>query len=156
MGSSFSATSGTYYNYANSLKLTYNVSPAWSYCGHYMIIGGGNDGWTKVAHNFSEFTYFSFWVRANTTATNPKGLKIEIHDFADVGNGEPFYVITMDSANPITTSWKQYKIPLSSFKDWDSVVLDKTKIQEIVFNIEWVNAANSVGTIYIDGIQFEK
>jgi len=153
---SFAAASGTYHNYQRGLRLIYDVSPTGSYSYCSTFVGGGSDRWQKIPHDFSDYNYISFYIRADSSTRNPEGIKIELHDFSGVGAGEPFYTIGMNDANDITTSWKKFKIPLSSFKDWDNIVLDKSRISEIVFAFEYWNAADKTGRVYIDEVQFEK
>ncbi len=151
---SFSSTAGTFHNSPNGLKIDYTVNIMWSYGATFTIFGGGDNGWTKIAHDFSNYNYISFWIKAESDTKNPQGIKIELHDF--VGGSEPFYVIDWWGANPITTEWKQYIIALEDFKDWEDNALDKSRISELVFTFEWANSADSIGTVYIDDVQFTK
>ncbi len=150
-----SVSTSEYHNAANGLKISYTVPNGGNYTYVSFAVGGGNDGWQKIQHNFSQYTNLSFWVRASSATTNPQGIKVELHDFLGTGTGEPFYVIAYNGANQITTTWKKFTIPLTAFMDWASVPLDKTRIAELVFTFENGNAAYKTGTIFIDEIQFE-
>jgi len=140
-----------------SLKLDYDVSVQDSYAGYYSKLGVSISPPPQA--NLSAYTAVSFWARAEGGVNNPQGFKVELHDYTPpLANGEPFYQIAYyDTANQLTTSWRKYTIPLASFKDYSSTVLDKTRVAELVFTIEWSNVeyGHEVGTMYIDDVKFE-
>ncbi len=151
---SYSFSSSIYNKFPNSLKLDYDVSVGNSWAALYGILGGGATGWTKLPHNFSNYDLLSFYIKAESTNKNPCGIKIELHDYINPQN-QPFYKIEKDSSTNIKTNWQQFKISLSDFKNSTSTPLDKTCIQEIVFTFENSNVSNTIGTVYIDDVQFE-
>lgn len=146
-----------YFNlHPNGLKLNYNVNAGTSYAYYFMIPGGGEDGWTKANRDLSAYQDFSFSIRAESQAKNPCGIKAEVKDYSENGTGEPFYVITNSASRHIRTNWQKFSIALSNFRDFDSVKLDPSRVQELVFTFENGNASNKIGTVYIDEIQFEE
>ena len=166
---SFAALSDANHTSLNALKYDYDVHLPGSYIAAFFIFGGGytddtvekpdKGGWLKVSQNLSAFNYITFWARAGNDATNPTGFKVELHDFSGVGTGEPFYTISWSGdSQHLTTNWQKYKIPLSYFADFDSIILDKTRVSEMVFTIEYYNTptGKEIGTMYIDDVQFEK
>jgi len=143
---SHSFISGQYVSPPNALESSYNVtSDAWG--GQFIIFGGGEDGWTEIPHNLSDYNYLSMYVKAKTDAENPKKVKIEIID----SSGTPYWVRLTN----IPTNWYQYTIPLDLF-----VGLNKTTIKKmtIVYEQAIIDAAggSKKGVLYIDNIQFKK
>ena len=132
----FTSASGTYNSYANGLWSQFSVSGTWG--GHFIQFGGGANGITAVSHDFSEFNYFSFYIKAESAAGNPKTIKIELQDN---------WANRIYWATGITTGWQCYKIRLTDF-----LGLDKTTIKQLNF----VYGGSPYGGVYIDDVQFEK
>ncbi len=164
---SFASISDTQHAALNALKYDFDVSTPDSYAAAFFIFGGGytddtvekpdKGGWIKVPQNFNSFHSITFWARAESDAKNPFGFKVELHDFLGTGTGEPFRAINLNASNHLTAIWQKYTISFDSFKDYSDIVLDKTRIAEMVFTLEYWNTASNreIGTIYIDDVQFE-
>lgn len=164
---SFAPLTDASHTCTNALKFNFDVSAVGSYAAAYFIFGGGytdntvekpdKGGWIKVPQDFSAYNYITFWARGESDTSNPTGFKVELHDFTGIGTGEPFYVITPGASNHLTATWQKYSIPLSSFKDWDSTVLNKSVVAELTFTIEYWNTpgGKEIGAMYIDDVQFE-
>jgi hypothetical protein len=134
-----------------SLRSTYKVpnlaEPNNNWCGMFMLLGGGADGWTAQECDLSSFDRLSFWVRAASDAGNPKRFKIELL-FGTEGKAG-FYVDT------ITSSWQKMIIPLSSL-----VGLDRSCIKQIniIYEREVIQSmdGSTAGVLFFDELQFEK
>lgn len=172
---SFSASqadAGEYHAYPYGLKFDFGLLYSNSYAYVWNIFGGGNAdanlapvtkplemGNIPVPHDFSQFTYLTFWARASSgTTQNPAGFKVELKDDLDrpVGAGTPFYVIKYNGSNPLTPEWQKYTLGLTDFRDYNGVALHKAGISQITFTVEGGNSITVGGTIYIDEVQFEK
>jgi len=141
----YSIATSIYHNAPNSLLSEYDVTRGWA--GVSKIFGGGTDGWTAITHNFSAYDKLTFWVKAKQDNENPNEMKIELAD--SIGN-------KFKRISGITIDWKKFSIPLQNFVDdfWNS--LDKTVIKQLNYIYEDWRAANKVGGVYIDDVQFEK
>jgi len=143
---SFTTTSGNYISSPSALESTYNVAGLNDWGGQFIIFGGGADGWTEIPHNFSDFNYLSFYVKAKSIIENPKVLKVEIVDSSKTCS---------QVVQGITTNWQNFRIPLSQFAG-----LDKSSIKKITFVYERWRIDGAVGSrwgaLYIDNLQFEK
>lgn len=140
-----SFTTNEYVSLPSALESTYNVtSDSWG--GQFIIFGGGEDGWTEIPHDFSDYNYVIVWIKAKSATKNPKILKVEIVD-----NSKTCYVIL----RKITTSWQRYPIPLSAFDG-----LNKKNLRKMTFVYEdWRidgDGGSRTGVLYMDDIQFEK
>jgi len=152
---SYSLIDSDYKDYANAMYVPYNVNPGWA--GIYIIFGGGNDmndtmeipskaGWISVTHDFSEYNYISFYIKAQGITYNPKAIKLELVDSVATRVG---------LAANITTSWTYKKISLNVF-----IGLNKAAIKQLnfIFSDTLIAQYNGskTGAIYIDKVQFEK
>ena len=140
-----SFTTNEHVSLPSALESTYNVtSDSWG--GQFIIFGGGEDGWTEIPHDFSDYNYVIVWIKAKSATKNPKILKVEIVD-----NSKTCYVIL----RKITTSWQRYPIPLSAFDG-----LNKKNLRKMTFVYEdWRidgDGGSRTGVLYMDDIQFEK
>lgn len=144
---SFTSTSGNYLSPPCALESIYNATSANPYGGQYIIFGGGADGWTEIPHDFSDYDYVSFYVKAKSENENPKVLRIEIVDSSNTN-----FVRTRDK---ITTNWQRYLIPLSEFAG-----LDKSTIKKMTFVYEREeidkDEGSRQGVLYIDDLWFGK
>ena len=144
-----------------SMLSQYTVNPGWA--GHDFIFGGGNTddsiatvahpekmGWIAVAHNFSNFNYLKFSVRALDSTHNPVVLRIELVD-----NSGTRYV----RKTSVTTDWAEWSIGIGALNNEFSG-LDRASIKQVnIVYEDWVIAGfngNKVGSIYIDDIRFEQ
>jgi len=142
-----SFTTDEYVSSPGALASSYNAtSDPWG--GQFIIFGGGNDGWTEIPHNFSEYNYVTVWIKAKSATENPKILKVEVVDRAS----PPFLAVYLKK---MTTSWQRYAIPLSAFAG-----LNKKNISKMTFVYEdWRiqnEGGSKTGVLYIDDLQFEK
>lgn len=144
-----------YNNYANGLKLEYDVSGASDhYCGYYSIFGGGSDWSTGKPYDFSDYSKLTLWLKSGAGST-PAVVKIELKDRTDPAF--PTAEIPNDTTTPavlISTTWTKYTINLSSF----SLSLDTTIIQQFTITLTYDDCGpgNRIGTLYFDEIQFEE
>lgn len=136
----------------NSLQLNYNVNAGSSYAFYFMILGGGSDGVTKLPKDLRNYDSYSFNIKAVSPALNPCGIKVEIHDYINP-SAQPFYRYLDNGITHITPIWQKFSTSLTNFKNVGT--LDKSKIQELAFTFENANVSNSIGTVYVDEIQFE-
>jgi len=144
---SFTTTSGNYISFPSALESTYNVAGSNDWGGHFIILGGGNDGWTGIPHNFSGYGYVNLWIKAKADTENPKVVKIEIVD----RDSPPFPYALLTN---ITTTWKFYPVPLSGLSG-----LDKSRIKKVTFvyergRIDTFGGSRS-GALYIDDLRFD-
>ena len=142
-----SFTTNEYVSSPGALESTYDVtSNSWG--GQFIIFGGGEDGWTEIPHDFSDYNYVIVWIKAKSAAENPKILKVEMVDRAT----PPFLAVYLKK---MTTSWQRYAIPLSAFAG-----LNKKNISKMTFVYEdWRiqnEGGSKTGVLYIDDLQFEK
>ncbi|MBN1899214.1 MAG: gliding motility-associated C-terminal domain-containing protein [Spirochaetes bacterium] len=142
-----------YVSSPNSLNLSYSLTLG-NYAYYFMVLGGGKDLWSKVDHNLSRYKLISFHARAESTNKNPKGIKVEVHHKIEL-DGQPFYKILTNASKHLETSWQQFKIDLTNFKDFSLNDLNMTQINEVVFTFEEGNAIVNSGSVYIDDILFE-
>ncbi len=144
-----SFTTDVYRSSPYALESTYDVtSDSWG--GQFVIFGGGENGWTEIPHDFSNYNYVSVWIKAKSATENPKILKVEVVD----RTSPPFPAVYLT----ITTSWYRYRIPLSAFAG-----LNKKNLRKMTFvyerdGIGGIDAAGGSrqGVLYIDDMQFEK
>ncbi len=144
-----SFTTDVYRSSPCALESTYDVtSDSWG--GQFIIFGGGEDGWTEIPHDFSDYNYVIVCIKAKSAAENPRMLKVEMVD-----RTSPPYP---DLHLTITTGWYRYAIPLSAFSG-----LNKKNLRKMTFVYErdgkaGIDAAGGsrTGVLYIDDIQFEK
>lgn len=120
-------------------------------------VGGGDDAWKKIPHDFSGYTAISFYVYGSE---EKNGIKVELHDFKGQGAGEPFKSIPAggeisDPMGPFGKTWKKYTIPFTSFKNYSAVAVDPARIAEISFSLDYWNTVPAAGSVYLDEIQFE-
>lgn len=142
-----SFTTDEYISSPGALASSYNAtSDPWG--GQFIIFGGGNDGWTEIPHNFSDYNYVTLWIKAKSATENPKILKVEVVDRTN----SPFPSVYLKK---MTTTWQEYVIPMSAFAG-----LDKKNIKKITFVYEdWRiqnEGGSKTGVLYIDNLQFEK
>jgi len=156
MDFSYSFTTNEYVSSPGALESTYDVtSDSWG--GQYIIFGGGEDGWTEIPHDFSDYNYVSFYVKTKSATENPKILKVEMVDRPN----PPFPAVYLKK---MTTSWgEKYVISLSWFSyvlEGVTYKLDKSRIKKMTFVYEdWRiqdEGGNETGVLYIDNLQFEK
>ena len=139
----FTSVSGTYKTYPNGLHSTYNVVSGWA--GVYMIFGGGDTGFIAMPHDFSAYSYLTFYIRAESGGRNPRKIKLELSD----GNDRIYWF------NGVTTSWQKVSIPLSSFPGLNKSAIKQLNIIYDRFPI-WDIGGSQIGGVYIDEVQFEK
>lgn len=149
MDFSYSFTTDVYRSSPCALESSYDVtSNSWG--GQFIIFGGGADGWVEIPHDFSDYDYVSLYVKAKSETENPKVIKVEIVDRANL----PFPTVYIPN---ITTSWQRYLIPLSGFANPG---LDKSTIRKMTFVYEdWKiqkEEGNKQGVLYIDDLRFGK
>ena len=141
-----SFTTDEYVSSPGALASSYNAtSEPWG--GQFIIFGGGNDGWTEIPHNFSEYNYVIVWLKAKSATENPKILKVEMVDRAS----SPYPAVFL---RKISTDWQRYAIPLSAFAG-----LNKNNISKMTFVYEAsrinTDGGNKTGVLYIDNLQFQ-
>lgn len=99
-----SFTTDEYISSPGALASSYNAtSDPWG--GQFIIFGGGNDGWTEIPHNFSDYNYVTLWIKAKSATENPKILKVEVVDRTN----SPFPSVYLKK---MTTTWQEYVIPM--------------------------------------------
>jgi len=143
-----------YNDYANGLKLEYDVSGGSSqYAGYYSIFGGGDTWDIGKPHNFSRYGKITLYLKSEA-GTEPDNVKIELKDRAS--SPYPTAKIPDDTieGTAISSTWTKYTLDLSSF----SPSLDETIIQQFTVTLTYddCGAGNRTGTLYFDEIQFEK
>jgi hypothetical protein len=141
---SFYSFAGGYHDYPNGLYGYYSVTDG-SWSGMYIKFSGGASGDTAMPHDFSEFNFLTFQIKALLASNNPKTIKVELQD----ASGTRVYWIT-----DIMPDWTRYSIPLTSFSG-----LDKTTIKQLNFvydgTVILAAGGNIEGGIFMDEIQFE-
>ena len=137
------------------------------YVAYVSTVGGGDNGAVPQPRNFSAYNNLTFFCKS-TDATITT-LKMELHCPTYTNNYYHFFS-KKNTQDPITTSWKQYVIPLTNFTitGWngDASVVSSGSIAnlgEIVFTRDgWVSSYSDwdqgvyTGAFYIDKVQFEK
>lgn len=144
-----SFTTDVYKSSPCALESTYDVtSDPWG--GQFMIFGGGEDGWTEIPHDFSDYNYVIVWIKAKSATENPKILKVEMVDRAS----PPFPAVYLT----IVTSWWRYAIPLSAFAGLNKKNISKMTFVYERYGIGGIDTAggSKTGVLYIDNLQFEK
>jgi len=139
------------------------------YLAYVSTVGGGDTGFVPQPRNFGAYKYLSF--QCKSSATNITTLKVELH--CPTYTNSFFHFFTRKNfQDPITTTWKEYTIPLSSFTSngWTgqgtSVTAGATpaitSLGEVVFTRDgWVSGYGDwdggayTGSFYIDKIQFQ-
>lgn len=155
---SSSYDSMVYHKNKNSLKSVYNTNTSKDkWCGHFIIFGGGKDGWTAQSHDFSDYSKLTLWVRSNSEEENPTVFKIELVDNDSVEK----LVIPSDTEEgesagiPHDGSWQKYTMNINNISG-----LDKSKIKQInIIYEDWrimKEDGNAEGILFFDEIQFEK
>ncbi|HUW23458.1 MAG TPA: carbohydrate binding domain-containing protein [bacterium] len=144
-----SFTTEQYRSSPSALKSSYNVTAPGSWGGQFIIFGGGEDGWTEIPHDFSDYNYVTLWIKAKSATENPKILKVEMVDRANPPFPEPVFLRKISS-----TDWQKYTIPLSAFAG-----LNKNNISKMTFVYEAsrivADGGNKTGVLYIDNLQFQ-
>ena len=146
-GYTHSFTTSEYRSSPCSLESIYDVNPN-SWGGQFIIFGGGENGWTEIPHDFSDYNYVIVWIKAKSATENPKILKVEMVD----RTSSPYPAVFL---RKISTDWQRYAIPLSAFAG-----LYKNNISKMTFVYEdWRidgDGGSRTGVLYMDDIQFEK
>ena len=126
----------------------YIPGTAWS--GVYFIIGGGIDKNTAVSHDFSAYNNFKIRVKLSSATNYITKIKFEITDAG--GTRVAWIPDNSDEGTPLSTSWNEYTVPLTSA---GGLQLNSIKQFNIVADYNYRVGAGS-GTVYIDSIRFEK
>ena len=155
---SFSNATNEYSPYPYGMKLTYNVSAGGSWAANWILFGGGNTdntvehpekgGWIAVPHDFTNYTYLQFRLKARSDAENPKIMKVEVANGANTAYGR---IIS------ITSGWQVYRLNLSLATDLYPLP-DKSSIKKLTFTFEQSQISGeggiATGTVLIDSVEF--
>ncbi len=139
------------------------------YVAYVSAVGGGDIGSVPQPRNFGAYNYLSF--QCKSSASSITTLKVELHCPTYTNNYFHFFT-KKNSQDPITTTWKEYTIPLSNFTSngWTGQGTSVTagtvpaiaSLGEIVFTRDgWVSSYGDwdggvyTGSFYIDKVQFQ-
>lgn len=139
---SLSNVPGTYPTFPRSFKSVYNVTPAGSFSYHFIMLGGGIDGWTAVPVDCSAYKYLVFSARAQSALENPIKFKIEVKSSGKVIN----LVVS-----GLTPTFQKYYADLSLLPTF---LIDRTTINQITITYENFRVTNKAGVVYFDDIGF--
>lgn len=139
---SLSNVLGTYPTFPRSFKSVYDVTPAGSFSYHFIMLGGGIDGWTAVPVDCSAYRYLVFSARAQSALENPIKFKIEVKS-----SGKVINLIV----SGLTPTFQKYYADLSILPTF---LIDRTTINQITITYENVRVTNKVGVVYFDDIGF--
>lgn len=124
------------------LEINYDNSEDSEFGGVFFILGGGEDGWTKISKNISEYDYFTLAVKAKSSSLNPGNFDVELKSAIQT------YRATVDN---ITTSFQEKPIYFNKFSP-----INPQQIQEMAFVFVRNVQQKLIGTIYIDDIELRK
>lgn len=141
---SYSNAAGTYSNFAWSFQSNYSVTLPTSYAYHFIILGGGSNGWTAVPINFSGYRYLKFSARARSAGENPVSFKMEL-----VSNGKKANLII----GGLTTTFQTFTTDLSLIPSAD---LDRTTLQQINIVYENGRVTNKTGVVFFDDFRLSE
>lgn len=153
-----------FHNARNSLQIDYNVSAG--YCWSFSMFGGGiagaSPGFIPIQGNFSNYNYFTFWAKStneniyNRNTPTYRGLKVELNTNDTSGASWPWFQFP---TTPISNIWLKFSLPLTNFKFWGAQPpINKKKIAKLAWVLDngFILAADRIGRIFIDDVQFEK
>lgn len=151
----YSDVVGQYVDYKYGLKINYSgisLGPTGRWYSVEPKPGGGNNGWTNMQCDFSDYSKLTFYIKSQDGGQRPRQLQIVMED-GDGGWEDGFTAEVSGGSNPyITTTWQKFTIPFSCY---GSINFGKLKKLSITIN-NWCTHGGPNGTVYIDKVQFEK
>lgn len=148
-----SFSNSVYHSYPFSLKSHYNLDTGeWS--GFFSMFGGGDNGWTAVESDFSQYNYLTFWVGHVSGDGNPRVFEIELED-----KDSKVKITVPDETlenTEITDGWQKYTIDLNEVDNLDKSTIKQLSVIYDKDSIWWRGGNFQEGILYFDEIQFEK
>ena len=125
-----------------ALEVHYNNGGISEFGGEFFILGGGEDGWTKIYKNLSQYDRLHLAVRAASENENPGNLKIELKESSTIHSAK---------ITNITTSFQEYDL---KFSDFSPPIQSYDDIGEFTIVFEQSEQEKLKGVVYVDEIEF--
>ncbi len=138
----WSFDNNTYYGgFGQSLKLEYNLISSPSAGGYWEMFTYNRMDPNNPSYDLSEFDYFKFWVKGNSS----KGYSTRFYiEFVDKDWNTSIVEITN-----VTTEWQQKMINLSQLTN-----INRTNMRHLSFKLESNHITNKTGVLYFDDLTF--